>query len=217
MMSRPVCKRATVPTSDESPTAASEAYIHVRFGDTGNMRSDTLRNREALIAAAQRVFEAEGIDAPLENVAAAAGLSRTSLHRAFASRGELVAAIWASDVAETEADASRFAVFPDAYPRLFAATLQQQVGRRSIHPSAAQIESPDIVALAARFVAAIESAARASRDAGVLRADVSDELAVQSMGMAIWAVWSAAERAERERIAADVTGVLMRGLLTTGG
>jgi len=178
------------------------------------MRRDTLRNREALIAAARRVFEAEGIDAPLEDVAAAAGLSRTSLHRAFASRGELVAAIWASDVAETEADAERFAVFPDAFPRLFAATLQQQVDRRSIHPSAAQIESPDIVALAARFVAAIESTARVSRAAGVLRPDVSDDLALQSVGMAIWAVWNVADREERERVAAEVSGVLLRGLLS---
>ena len=181
------------------------------------MRADTLRNREALIAAAQRVFEAEGIDAPLENIAAAAGLSRTSLHRAFASRGELLAAIWASDVAETEADAARFAEHPDAYPRLFRATLQQQVDRRSIHPSAAQIESPEIVALAARFVDAVESTARVSRAAGVVRADVSDELALQTLGMAIWAVWNVADRTERERVAADVTGVLMRGLLTTGG
>jgi AcrR family transcriptional regulator len=177
------------------------------------MRRDTLRNREALIDAARRVFEAEGIEAPLESVAAAAGLSRTSLHRAFSSRGELLAAIWASDVAETEADAARFAGYPDAYVRLFRATLQQQVDRRSIHPTAAQIESPDIVALAARFVAAMESAARISREAGVLRSDVSDELALHAMGMAIWAVWNVADRAERERVAGEVSAVLLRGML----
>jgi AcrR family transcriptional regulator len=177
------------------------------------MRRDTLRNREALIDAARRVFEAEGIEAPLESVAAAAGLSRTSLHRAFSSRGELLAAIWASDVAETEADAARFAGHPDAYVRLFRATLLQQVDRRSIHPPAAQIESPDIVALAARFVAAMESAARISREAGVLRSDVSDELALHAMGMAIWAVWNVADRAERERVAGEVSAVLLRGML----
>ena len=177
------------------------------------MRRDTLRNRAALIAAAQQIFEAEGIDAPLENVAAAAGLSRTSLHRAFASRGELIAAIWASDVDETEADAARFAEHPDAFVRLFDATLQQQVDRRSIHPSAAQIESPDIVALAARFVTAIESAAHISREAGVLRADVSDASAVRSLGMAIWTVWNVADREERQMVAADVRAVLLRGLL----
>ena len=177
------------------------------------MRSDTLRNRAALIAAAQQVFEAEGIDAPLENVAVAAGLSRTSLHRAFGSRGELVAAIWASDVDETEADAARFAEHPDAFVRLFDATLQQQINRRSIHPSAAQIGSPDIVALAARFVAAIESTARSSRRAGVLRADVSDASALRAVGMAIWTVWNVADREERLLVAADARAVLLRGLL----
>ena len=143
-------------------------------------RSDAVRNRDALIAAARQVFEAEGIDAPLENVAAAAGLSRTSLHRAFASRSELLAAIWASDVEETEADAARFAGRPDAFVAIFDSTLAQQVDRRSIHPSTAQIESADIVALAARFVAAIESTVEISRAAGVLRADVSNDAGLRA-------------------------------------
>ena len=158
--------------------------MDVRFAHTGvmSMRSDAVRNREALIAAARQVFEAEGIDAPLENVAAAAGLSRTSLHRAFASRSELLAAIWASDVAETEADAARFAGRPDAFVAIFDATLAQQVDRRSIHPSTAQIESADIVALAARFVAAIESTVEISRAAGVLRDDVSNDAGLRPSG-----------------------------------
>ena len=177
------------------------------------VRSDAMRNREALIAAARRVFEAEGIDAPLENVAAAAGLSRTSLHRAFASRSELLAAIWASDVAETEADAERFATRPDAFAAIFETTLSQQVDRRSIHPSTAQIESADIVALAARFVAAIESTVEVSRAAGVLRAEVSDDACLRAVGMGIWAVWNVAERTERKAVADEVRTLLLRGLL----
>jgi AcrR family transcriptional regulator len=177
------------------------------------VRSDAARNREALIAAARRVFEAEGIEAPLENVAAAAGLSRTSLHRAFASRSELLAAIWASDVEETEADAARFAGRPDAFIAIFESTRAQQVDRRSIHPDAAQIESADIVALAARFVAAIESTIEISRAAGVLRADVSNDGGLRAVGMAIWAVWNVAERGEREAVAVEVRTLLLRGLL----
>lgn len=177
------------------------------------VRSDAVRNRDALIAAARRVFEAEGVDAPLENVAAAAGLSRTSLHRAFASRDELLAAIWASDVAETEADAVRFADRPDAFVAILDSTLSQQVDRRSIHPSTAQIESADIVALAARFVAAIESTVETSRAAGVLRADVTNEAGLRVVGMGIWAVWNVAERTERQAVAAEVQALLLRGVL----
>jgi AcrR family transcriptional regulator len=176
-------------------------------------RSDAVRNREALVVAARRVFEAEGIDAPLEDVAAAAGLSRTSLHRAFASRAELLAAIWASDVEETEADAARFAARPDAFVAIFESTLAQQVDRRSIHPSTAQIESAGIVALAARFVAAIESTVAVSRAAGVLRADISNDAGLRAVGMAIWAVWNVADRAERQEVAGEVRVLLLRGLL----
>jgi AcrR family transcriptional regulator len=178
------------------------------------MRRDTARNRDALIAAARRVFEADGIDAPLEAVAAEAGLSRTSLHRHFDSRAELLAAIWEADVTETEADAERFAQHPDAFVRLFDATLAQQVDRRSLHPDAGQIESPDIVALASRFVAAIELAARISRNAGVLRADLTDDQALRAVGMAIWAVWNVPDREGRVRVADEVRDVLMRGMLS---
>jgi AcrR family transcriptional regulator len=177
------------------------------------MRRDTQRNRRALLDAARRVFETDGLDAPLEVVAEAAGLSRTSLHRHFASRADLLAEIWADDVAETEADAARFAEHPDAFVRLFDATIAQQIDRRSIHPDAAQIESPGIVALAARFVAAVESTIAVSRAAGVLRADLSDSAAVRALGMAIMAVWTPADRDERVRVAAEVRDVLLRGML----
>ena len=110
-----------------------KAYIHVRFRDTGGMRRDTARNREALLAAARRVFEADGIDAPLESVAAEAGLSRTSLHRHFASRAELLAAIWEADVRETEADAERFASHPDAFVRK---ELAQELAKTATHQHA---------------------------------------------------------------------------------
>ena len=177
------------------------------------MRRDTRRNREALLDAARRIFERDGLDAPLETVADAAGLSRTSLHRHFASRADLLAEIWAADVAETEADAARFAEHPDAFVRLFDATLAQQVDRRRIHPDAAQIESPGIVALAARFVAAVESTIEISRAAGVLRADLPTSAGVQALGMAIMAVWTPADRGERMRVAAEVRDVLLRGML----
>ncbi|CAN5154211.1 TetR/AcrR family transcriptional regulator [soil metagenome] len=178
-----------------------------------NTRSDSARNREALIAAARTVFEMNGIDAPLENVAAAAGLSRTSLHRHFASRAELIAAIWAADVAETEADVARFGGRPDAFIAVFDRTLLQQVDRRSIHPTTAQIESADIVALAARFVAAIQTAVATSRAAGVLRADVTDTAGVRAVGMAIYGVWNVLDRADRFEVFSEVRGVLLRGLL----
>lgn len=188
-------------------------YVLLPGRDTGEVRRDTARNRQALIAAARHVFEAQGIDAPLETIADAAGLSRTSLHRHFSSRADLLAAIWAGDVAETEADAERFAQHPDAFVRLFDATMAQQIDRRSIHPRGTQVDSPEIADLAARFLAAVERAARVSREAGVLRAEIGDAAAARALGMAIMAVWTPADRDERVRVAAEVRDILLRGML----
>ena len=181
------------------------------------MRRDTVRNREALLAAARRVFEQDGIDAPLEAVAAEAGLSRTSLHRHFASRAELLAAIWEADVVETEADAERFARHPDGFVRILDATLAQQIDRRTLHPDAAQIESADLAALGERFVAAILRTVGPSREAGILHPEVSDDTVLRAVGMAIWAVWSVPDRDERVRVAGEVRTVLLRGLLAAPG
>ncbi len=98
---------------------------------------------------------------------------------------------------------------------ILESTLAQQVDRRSIHPSTAQIESADIVALAARFVAAIETTVEISRAAGVLRADISNAAGLRAVGMAIWAVWNVADRTERQAVAREVSALLLRGLLTS--
>lgn len=176
-------------------------------------RSDTVRNRAALIDAGRRVFESEGIDAPLEAVAAAAGLSRTSLHRHFSSRGELLAAIWSADVDETEADVRRFADRPDAFIGVFDGILRQQVDRRSLHPDAVALESPEIIELGERFIAVVERAIAVSRAAGVLRSGLPATSPLRAVQMAITAIWSVPDRAERAEVAAEVRALLLPGLL----
>lgn len=56
------------------------------------LRADAERNRLALIDAAQQVFAEQGIEAPLEEVAARAGVGIATLYRRFPTRHELVVA-----------------------------------------------------------------------------------------------------------------------------
>lgn len=56
-------------------------------------RADAARNRDALVAAATTVL-AEKPSASLEDVAKAAGLSRTTVYRHFPAREDLVAAVY---------------------------------------------------------------------------------------------------------------------------
>jgi len=57
-------------------------------------RRDATRNREAIIAAAERVFAERGIDAPLDEAAREAGVGPATLYRHFPSRLALLEGIY---------------------------------------------------------------------------------------------------------------------------
>ncbi|HMJ04021.1 MAG TPA: SpoIIE family protein phosphatase [Conexibacter sp.] len=59
---------------------------------TGPRRADALRNRERVLDAAERMLE-RSPSASLAEIATAAGVSRSTLHRRFASRNALLAAL----------------------------------------------------------------------------------------------------------------------------
>lgn len=62
-------------------------------------RADARRNRAALLDAARAVFAEQGVDAPLDDVARRAGLGNATLYRHFPTRGELLVAAYAEEVA----------------------------------------------------------------------------------------------------------------------
>lgn len=77
------------------------------------MRTDARRNLDALLEAAKEVFAASGVDAPVREIAARAGLGVGTLYRHFPQRSDLVAAVFRREI-DACADA--------------AATLAQQNG-----------------------------------------------------------------------------------------
>ena len=64
------------------------------------MRSDALKNRERLLAAAGQVFEEKGLEASVADVARVAGVGMGTLYRHFPSKEALIEAL-VSDVLET--------------------------------------------------------------------------------------------------------------------
>jgi AcrR family transcriptional regulator len=56
-------------------------------------RADAMQNRQAILAAAQKVFEAEGVLAPLDNIAMLAGVGNATLYRNFPTRDDLLLAV----------------------------------------------------------------------------------------------------------------------------
>jgi AcrR family transcriptional regulator len=67
-------------------------------------RSDALRNEESLLAAAAAAFVASGVDVPVRDIAAAAGVGVGTIYRHFPTRADLVVAVYRHQV-EACADA----------------------------------------------------------------------------------------------------------------
>jgi AcrR family transcriptional regulator len=74
-----------------------------------SVRADAQRNLDALLEAAKAVFAASGVDAPVREIAARAGVGIATLYRHFPQRAELVAAVYRREVDACVAAASALA------------------------------------------------------------------------------------------------------------
>jgi AcrR family transcriptional regulator len=64
-------------------------------------RADAQRNEQALLDAAAKVFVVSGVDAPVRDIAAAAGVGMGTIYRHFPTRAELVIAVYRHQVDAT--------------------------------------------------------------------------------------------------------------------
>ena len=68
-------------------------------------RSDSLRNRDLLLAASKAAFGDLGADAPLEDIARRAGVGIGTLYRHFPTREALIIAVYAREIQQLAASA----------------------------------------------------------------------------------------------------------------
>lgn len=140
-------------------------------------RTDFLRNRAILLAAAHTVFASRGIDAPLDAIAKAAGLGNATLYRHFPTRKLLVAEVLVESL-----DRHRLAIDDalalekgwDGFRQYLGWLFEEQIADRSYLAGLREIpagENSEIDAIRdsnlARFTALIER----SKLAGDFRAD----------------------------------------------
>ncbi|MEW9552665.1 TetR/AcrR family transcriptional regulator [Nonomuraea sp. NPDC050783] len=57
-------------------------------------RADAVRNQQALLAAAAEVFVTSGVDAPIRQIAARAGVGMGTIYRHFPTRADLITAVY---------------------------------------------------------------------------------------------------------------------------
>jgi AcrR family transcriptional regulator len=145
---------------------------------SGWSKLDPQAKRERLLEAATEVFAQRGLDAPMSEVAVAAGAGVASVYRAFGSKHELLAALVTRRMnqiaaAAEEADRSggdRWTALTDMLRTLVEAqrsdyTMLEARMRVSGHP--------DVMAAVARATEAQERLLAAARAEGRLRADAT--------------------------------------------
>ncbi|PYC75817.1 TetR family transcriptional regulator [Streptomyces tateyamensis] len=67
---------------------------------SGGMRADAQRNRQTVLAAAAEVFVTSGVDAPIRQIAARAGVGMATIYRHFPTRADLVTAVYRHQIEE---------------------------------------------------------------------------------------------------------------------
>jgi AcrR family transcriptional regulator len=79
------------------------------------LRADAERNRAAILAVARDVFAEQGLEAPLEMIAARAGVGIATLYRRFPTREKLVAAALVEKIALYAQAAEQALAVPDPW------------------------------------------------------------------------------------------------------
>lgn len=79
------------------PADRSEA-ISVREGGERRVRADAQRSLDALLEAAKTVFASSGVDAPVREIAARAGVGVGTVYRHFPTRSDLIAAVFCREI-----------------------------------------------------------------------------------------------------------------------
>lgn len=137
---------------------------------------DVDRQRERLLYAAAQVFAQHGLDAPMSEVAAAAGVGVASVYRRFASKRELVAALVVLRLDQAAAAARAAGRRSGDRWSALTAMLRTVVERQDDFLGEARaevVDHPDVIAATERAGRALDNLLDAARAEGRLRQDAT--------------------------------------------
>jgi AcrR family transcriptional regulator len=144
------------------------------------LRADAARNREAIVDAARAVFAEQGLEAPLDEIAKRAGTGNATLYRRFPTRGDLVAAVFAEQMA-AHVEAVETALADDDPWNGFASYIETVAAMQARDRGIADLvtmdvsSAPEIEELRSRAYDGVVRLVGRAQQAGVLRQDFTDQ------------------------------------------
>jgi AcrR family transcriptional regulator len=141
-------------------------------------RADAARNRGILINAAAAELSEHGLDVPIAQIAARAGVAKGTVFNHFASKEDLVAAVFCDQIAALAATGEALLERADpgaALLEFLTAAAELQAGDKSFCEAAAAISRahPAIRAASDRLAQVAEALTARARQAGAIRTDIT--------------------------------------------
>ncbi len=131
-------------------------------------RADAVRNTEAVLRAAKSAFAELGVDAPMREISARAGVGVGTIYRHYPQRSDLIIAVFRRELEATAAEADRLAAeLPPAEAlRRWADSLARFVGTKRGLAAALHSGDPAYAPLPEQFIGVLGPKVQRILDAG---------------------------------------------------
>ncbi len=142
-----------------------------------SLRADARRNRNAILAAARRVFAERGFDAPLDLIAHEAGVGRGTQYRHFPTRECLIEAIFDDNFEATERMVASVEDPADGYVQILLLVVDQMIENRGfLDVFDERVVAPEVQqGYGERLLAIVRPALERAQAAGRVRCDLRVE------------------------------------------
>lgn len=146
-------------------------------------RADAVRNAEAVLEAAKAVFADSGVDAPMREIAARAGVGVGTVYRSYPQRSDLIIAVFRREVDATAAEAERLlAEHPPAEAlRLWSQRFARFVATKRGFASALHSGDPAYASLPAYFLGMLAQKVQEILDAGARAGTIRDGVRAEEL------------------------------------
>lgn len=177
-------------------------------------RADAVRNTEAVLEAAKAAFAESGVDAPMRDIAARAGVGVGTIYRNYPLRSDLIIAVFRRELEATAAEADRLASeYPPAEAlRRWSEALARFVATKRGFASALHSGDPAYQPLPGQFLGVLAPRVQRILDAGVQDGTIRGDIRAEDLIHALSRL-ADSHPGDADGRAASMTGVLLDGLL----
>jgi AcrR family transcriptional regulator len=146
-------------------------------------RADAVRNTAAILEGAKAVFAESGVDAPMREIAARAGVGVATIYRSYPQRSDLIVAVFRREVEATAAEAERLGREhpPREALRRWAAVLGSFVVTKRGFAGALHSGDPAYVALREQLLGVLAPPVQDLLDAGAAAGELRDGVRAEDL------------------------------------